>query len=128
METPVFGHAAVAAPHQLACETGQRILVQGGNAIEAMIAMGATVGVVYPHMNSLGGDGFWLVTDARRRVRFIEACGPAGAKATIAAYRDLGYDAIPARGALAALTVPGAVGGWQVAREMGKAFGGQLPL
>ncbi|MDQ0391720.1 gamma-glutamyltransferase family protein [Labrys monachus] len=128
METPAFGHAAVAAPHQLACETGQRILIQGGNAIEAMIAMAATVGVVYPHMNSLGGDGFWLVTDTRKRVRFIQACGPAGAGATIAAYRELGHDTIPARGALAALTVPGAVGGWQVAREMAKAFGGQLPL
>ena len=57
METPVFGHAAVAAPHQLACETGQRVLALGGNALEAMIAMAATVGVVYPHMNSLGGDG-----------------------------------------------------------------------
>lgn len=128
METPVFGHAAVAAPHHLAGETGQRILIQGGNAIEAMIAMAATIGVVYPHMNSLGGDGFWLVTDRQRRVRAIQACGPAGAGATIPAYRNLGYDAIPARGALAALTVPGAIGGWQVAGEMAKAFGGKLPL
>ncbi|CAM5763704.1 gamma-glutamyltranspeptidase [Labrys miyagiensis] len=128
METPVFGHAAVAAPHHLACETGQRILVQGGNAIEAMIAMAATIGVVYPHNNSLGGDGFWLVTDTRRQVRAIQACGPAGAGATIRAYRDLGHDEIPSRGALAALTVPGAIGGWQVAADMARAFGGRLPL
>jgi gamma-glutamyltranspeptidase len=128
METPVFGHAAVAAPHQLASQSGQRVLIQGGNAIEAMIAMAATIGVVYPHMNSLGGDGFWLVRDRQSRVHFIQACGPAGAKATIAAYRDLGHDIIPTRGSLAALTVPGAVGGWRVAKEMAKAFGGRLPL
>jgi oxamate amidohydrolase len=128
METPVFGNAAVAAPHRLACETGQRVLIQGGNAIEAMIAMAATIGVVYPHNNSLGGDGFWLVTDAKRRVHAIQACGPAGAKATIGAYRELGHDVVPARGALAALTVPGAIGGWQIAADMARAFGGKLPL
>lgn len=128
METPVFGHAGVAAPHSLACETGQRILIQGGNAIEAMIAMAATIGVVYPHNNSLGGDGFWLVTDTKRRVHAIQACGPAGTGATLKAYRDLGHDAIPARGALAALTVPGSIGGWQIAADMARAFGGKLPL
>src|SRR3712207_6674830 len=62
-ETPVFSTAAVAAPHTLAAETGQTILAAGGNAVEAMAAMAATIAVVYPHMNGLGGDGFWLVRD-----------------------------------------------------------------
>lgn len=128
IETPVFAHAAVAAPHRLAAETGQRILIQGGNALEAMVAMAATIAVVYPHNNALGGDGFWLVADRARRVHFIDACGPAGAGAGIPAYRDLGHDTIPPRGPLAALTVPGTVGGWMLALEMAKAFGGRLPL
>ncbi|WP_448951477.1 gamma-glutamyltransferase family protein [Labrys neptuniae] len=128
METPVFGHAAVATPHHPASETGQRILIQGGNAIEAMIAMAATIAVTYPHMNGLGGDGFWLVADKARRVRAIQACGPAGSGATIKALRDLGHDEVPTRGALSALTVPGAVAGWQLAGEMARAFGGRLPL
>ncbi|HYA74684.1 MAG TPA: gamma-glutamyltransferase, partial [Roseiarcus sp.] len=55
-----FSHAAVAAPHHLAAEAGRDILAQGGDAIEAMVAMAATIAVVYPHMNAIGGDGFWL--------------------------------------------------------------------
>ena len=81
--TPVFARAAVAAPHVLAAESGRDILAAGGNAIEAMVAMAATIAVVYPHMNGIGGDGFWLVREPRGRVRVIEACGFAGAKATI---------------------------------------------
>ena len=42
-ETPVFATAAVAAPHDLASATGEIILAQGGNAIEAMIAMAAAM-------------------------------------------------------------------------------------
>ena len=48
------------APHRFAAQTGAEVLRDGGNAIEAMIAMAATIAVVYPHMNSIGGDGFWL--------------------------------------------------------------------
>ncbi len=44
--------------------------------------MAASIAVVYPHMNSIGGDGFWLIRDAKGKVRAIEACGFAGEKAT----------------------------------------------
>ena len=123
-----FAKAAVAAPHHLASATGVSILREGGNAIEAMVAMAATIAVVYPHMNSIGGDGFWLVSTPKGQVHYIEACGFAGALATMKRYRDKEYEAIPPRGPDAALTVPGAIGGWQVALEMAKAFGGNLPL
>ena len=59
LDTPVFASAAVAAPHRLASEAGRAVLAEGGNAIEAMVAMAATIAVVYPHMNAIGGDGFW---------------------------------------------------------------------
>src|SRR5580704_1491776 len=120
-----FPRFAAAAPHRLAAESGRAVLAEGGNAVEAMLAMAATIAVVYPHMNSLGGDGFWLIADPRRRVRYIEACGPAGAKASIASYREAGHDAIPARGPLAALTVPGAVGGFAEALALAHDFGGR---
>ncbi|WP_445504631.1 gamma-glutamyltransferase family protein [Microvirga sp. G4-2] len=126
-ETPVFSTAAVAAPHMLAAETGQTILAAGGNAVEAMVAMAATVAVVYPHMNGLGGDGFWLVREPHGRVHALDASGPAGSLATIKRYRDKGYDSIPPRGPDAALTVAGAVSGWGLALELAKALGGQLP-
>ncbi|MFT4095708.1 MAG: gamma-glutamyltransferase [Rhodoblastus sp.] len=126
METPTFSKAAVAAPHIDAARAGKSILAEGGNAIEAMLAMAATIAVVYPHMNGIGGDGFWTIRDAKGRVRVIEACGFAGAKATIASYRHAGHDIIPRRGPLAALTLPGAVGGWLLAHELAKSLGGRL--
>src|SRR4051812_3910670 len=127
-ETPVFSTAAVAAPHRLAAETGQMILAAGGNAIEAMVAMASTVAVVYPHMNGLGGDGFWLVREPGGRMHALDAAGPAGALATIRRYRDKEYDAIPPRGVDSAITVAGAVGGWRLALELSRYLGGGLPL
>ncbi len=126
--TPTFGKAAVAAPHSLASQAGAAILAEGGNALEAMIAMAATIAVVYPHMNSIGGDGFWLVREPGGKMHAVEACGFAGAKATIAHYHELGLREIPKRGPLAAVTVPGTIGGWQIGQDMAKAFGGRLPL
>ena len=127
-ETPVYASAAVAAPHHLAAETGRTLLAQGANAIEAMVGMAATIAVVYPHMNSIGGDGFWLIRAPNGQVRGIEACGPAGQLATIARYRDKGFETIPARGPDAALTVAGTVGGWALALDFARALGGRLPL
>ena len=46
----------VTAPHHLAARAGLRVLEEGGNAIEAMVAAAAAITVVYPHMNALGGD------------------------------------------------------------------------
>ena len=69
-------------------------------------------------MNAIGGDGFWLIREPGGRVRAIEACGFAGERATIANYRALGFEAIPPRGPMAALTVPGAIGGWTLALEL----------
>ncbi|WP_103875735.1 gamma-glutamyltransferase family protein [Bosea lathyri] len=128
IDTPVFGSAAAAAPHHLASEAGRAVLAEGGNAIEAMVAMAATIAVVYPHMNAIGGDGFWLVHQPGGKVHAIEACGSAGSLATIERYREKGHDTIPARGADAAVTVAGAVGGWQAALELSQSLGGRMPL
>ncbi|MCX5496850.1 gamma-glutamyltransferase family protein [Kaistia dalseonensis] len=116
----------VVAPHKAAAEAGAEILRQGGNALEAMIATAATIAVVYPHMNSIGGDGFWLVREPGKEPRYIEACGGAGAKATIKAYREKEYERIPTRGPDAALTVAGAVSGWNMAYELSQSLGGRL--
>jgi gamma-glutamyltranspeptidase/glutathione hydrolase len=109
----------VTSPHGLATTAGLRILQEGGNAVEAALAAAAVIAVVYPHMNGLGGDNFWLIYHAgERRVRALMACGAAGARATIDAYRAAGQPReIPRRGVIAANTVPGAVDGW------GEAYG-----
>jgi oxamate amidohydrolase len=129
LETTRGRRGMVVAPHHLASEAGLRVLREGGNAIEAMIAAAAAIAVVYPHMNSLGGDNFWLISDAGRPLIGIDACGAAAGLATPAFYRDHGHGGhIPARGPLAALTVAGAVSGWAAAHEIAWAWGGSLPL
>ncbi len=117
------------APHHLAAQTGLTVLREGGNAVEAMVAAAATVAVVYPHMNALGGDGFWLIhLPGQGAPIAIRACGFAGAKATPAFYRAAGCDAIPFRGPLAANTVAGAIDGWREALAVSSEIGGTLSL
>ena len=43
-----------------------------------MVAMAAAIAAVYPHMNHIGGDGFWLIRERSGRVRAIMAAGPCG--------------------------------------------------
>ena len=88
--------------------------------------MAASVAVVYPHMNGIGGDGFWLVRERSGRIRAMMAAGRAGSLARPELYRE--YETIPSRGPLAALTVPGAIAGWMLALEAAQAQGGKLPL
>lgn len=109
----------VSTPHVLASAAGLDALQRGGSAVDAAIAANAVLCVVYPHMAGLGGDGFWLIarpgTDG---VEALNASGPSARAATRDYYRQQGHtDAIPMRGALAALTVPGAVDGWRKAHE-----------
>lgn len=119
----------VVAPHHLAAQAGLSVLREGGNAIEAMIAAAAAIAVVYPHMNSLGGDNFWLISEGGRPPTGIDACGAAAGLASPEFYAGHGHkEAIPPRGPLAALTMAGAVSGWEAALEVGRAWGGRLPL
>src|SRR5215468_1561907 len=105
MDLHTAGHrrGAVCAPHHAAVEAGRAVLAEGGNALEAMVAMAAAIAAVYPHMNHIGGDGFWLIRERSGRMRALMGAGPAGAKATPAVYREHGHDIIPSRGPLAAL-------------------------
>ena len=130
MNLHTAGHrrGVVAAPHAAAVEDGRAILAEGGNAIEAMLAMAASIAAVYPHMNHIGGDGFWLIRERSGRVRALMGTGRAGAKATPRFYRDAGHDEIPTRGPLAALTAPAAIAAWALAAEAAKGQGGRLPL
>lgn len=120
---------AVVAPHHLASAAGLRVLQEGGNAVEAMIAAASTIAVVYPHMNGLGGDNFWLIHTPSNNVQGIDACGASAGKADGRFYQEHGLDKIPDRGPLAALTVAGAVSGWQSAADYSaKKMNGKLPL
>ena len=111
----------VATPHALASDAGLAVLQRGGNAVDAAIAAGAAIAVVYPHMNGVGGDSFWLIYDARhRRLRALNAAGRSAAAADLDTYRARFGRAIPVRGGGAALTVPGVVSGWWAAHTLSR--------
>jgi oxamate amidohydrolase len=129
MTNPVRGTRGMAvAPHALAAQSALAVLREGGNAIEAMVAAAATIAVVYPHMNSIGGDAFWIIHVPGHPPRAIDASGAVAARASIDFYRGQGVTAIPFRGGLAANTVAGTVAGWELALELSRSrLGGRLP-
>jgi gamma-glutamyltranspeptidase/glutathione hydrolase len=68
----------VVAPHHLAAQAGLSVLREGGNAIEAMAAAAAAIAAVYPHMNGIGSDNFWLIESGNGTPIAIDVCGQAG--------------------------------------------------
>jgi gamma-glutamyltranspeptidase/glutathione hydrolase len=125
-ETVVGEKGMAVAPHRAAAESAAEVMRAGGNAVEAMIAAAATIAVVYPHMNGIGGDAFFLIAEPGKRPLVIDACGGAGSLATIERYTKEGYDKIPSRGPLAALTVAGAVSSWTMAMDAAASLGGRM--
>ncbi len=123
-------HGMAVAPHALASQSALAVLREGGNAVEAMIAAAATIAVVYPHMNSIGGDSFWLMHVPGEAPGAIDACGAAARAASIAWYRERGItESIPFRGGVAANTVAGTISGWGAAYELSRrALYGRIPL
>ncbi len=126
LKTVYSTQGMMVSPHHLASQAGRDVLAEGGNAIEAMVAAAASIAVVYPHMNSIGGDGFWLIQEKGKPAVAIDASGGAAGLATPDFYQ--GHDAIPARGPMSALTTAGTIAGWQAAYEYAKKIGGRLPL
>ncbi|WP_318010693.1 gamma-glutamyltransferase family protein [Celeribacter litoreus] len=103
----------MSAPHRAAALAGREVLEAGGTAIEAMVAAAANIAVTYPHMNGIGGDGFWVIHRPGEAPVGISACGQAAALATPEWYAAQGItDALPTRGGMAALTAPCTIRGW----------------
>src|SRR5690349_17779986 len=97
------------APHSAAAQSALAVLREGGNALEAMVAAAATIAIVYPHMNSIGGDGFWCIHAPGSKPRSIDASGAAARAASIDFYRERNLPTIPFRGGVAANTVAGTI-------------------
>ena len=127
----IYGTRGIAvAPHSLAAQSALEVLREGGNALEAMIAAAATIAVVYPHMNSIGGDGFWVIRGPGGVPGGIDASGRSAQAATRQWYAQRGIEgSIPFRGGTAALTVAGTVSGWGAAHRLSQqSLGGRMPL
>ena len=110
----------VASSVPIASAAGVETLQRGGNAIDAALAMAATLCVVEPMSTGLGGDLFALVHSASEgRLLSLNASGRAPAAATREAYLERGRDHVPMRGILST-TVPGAIHGWEtLSRRLG---------
>jgi gamma-glutamyltranspeptidase/glutathione hydrolase len=114
----------VAASQPLAAQAGAQILAQGGHAVDAAIAANATIGLMEPTGNGVGGDLFAIVYDAKTgTVSGINASGWAASGLSAELLRSKGITTMPQRGVYS-VTVPGAVAGWHALRER---FG-RLPL
>lgn len=114
-----FDHAAVVTAHPLASQVGVDILQQGGNAIDATVAVKFALAVVYPNAGNLGGGGFMVYRDKDGNSTALDF----REKAPAAAHRDMYLDAagdpitdLSLYGQLAA-GVPGSVAGMVAAHE-----------
>ena len=103
---------AVSSDHPLATQAGLRVLHEGGNATDAIIAMAGVLAVVRPHMNGIGGDAFGIFYDGEtKEVTALNASGRAGEVATPEFFKAAGVNRIPGSGPLS-VSGPGAVAGW----------------
>ncbi len=102
---------AIVSPHRLSAAAGQRVLLAGGNAVDAAIAVVAAQGVVAPETCGLGGDLFAIIhRPGWPEPRTLNSSGRAGSNVDPAAMRSSGLTSIPLDHP-AVVTVPGCVDG-----------------
>jgi gamma-glutamyltranspeptidase/glutathione hydrolase len=109
------GNGVVATSQPLAAQAGLDILRRGGNAIDAAVAAAATLTVVEPTSNGIGGDLFALVWDGNE-LHGLNASGRAGAAASPERLRAKGAISMPELG-WDSVTVPGGPNGWSMLME-----------
>lgn len=122
---------AVASSQADATAVGLAILEQGGNAVDAAIAVHFALAVTYPYAGNLGGGGFFLVHEADGEDWFLDFRETAPAAATRDLYlrEDGSLDARAAQQGWKAAGVPGAVPGmWQAHQRWGSLPWEQLVL
>ena len=111
--TVLAKNGMVATSQPLAAVAGLRMMLQGGNAVDAAVAAAAALNVVEPMSTGVGGDMFALVwNNHEKNVRAINGSGPAPAAASLDELRSKGFLRMPDSG-VHTITVPGAVHGWE---------------
>ena len=107
----------VSAQH-LATQVGVQVLKSGGNAVDAAVAVGYALAVVYPAAGNLGGGGFMTLRMADGRQTVIDFRETAPGRATQTLFLDAQGKVIPNLSTLGYLSagVPGTVAGLELAR------------
>ncbi|MCF6118644.1 gamma-glutamyltransferase [Mesorhizobium muleiense] len=112
-------HGMVVTAQHLASEVGVEVLKKGGNAVDAAVAVGYALAVVYPNAGNIGGGGFMTIRFNDGRSTFLDFRERAPLASTKTMYLDKGGK--PVKGAsldgYLAVGVPGSVAGFETARE-----------
>jgi len=116
---PPRGHAMVVTVHRDASDAGLEILKQGGNAVDAAVAVGFALAVVWPRAGNLGGGGFMLIRDHHGKTHFLDFRERAPGAATADMYLDAQGNVIPglSTSGYKAIGVPGSVAGLVYAQQ-----------
>ncbi|GAC1460641.1 MAG: gamma-glutamyltransferase [Steroidobacteraceae bacterium] len=116
-------HAMVVSVHELASQAGVEMMKAGGNAVDAAVATGFALAVVFPAAGNIGGGGFMLLRMHDGTTHFVDFREKAPASATANMYQDRQGKVIPHLSAVGykASGVPGSVKGLAYAeRHFGK--------
>ena len=112
-------HAMVASQHELASKVGVEIMKKGGNAVDAAIAVGLALAVVYPEAGNIGGGGFMLIRKANDDAHVIDYREMAPKAASRDMYVDKNGDLKKGEGSSTvgyrAAGVPGTLAGFELA-------------
>jgi gamma-glutamyltranspeptidase/glutathione hydrolase len=112
-------HAMVVSQHELASKVGVEILKKGGNAVDAAIAVGLALAVVYPEAGNIGGGGFMLIRLPTGDAHAIDYRETAPKAATRGMYIDKDGNVITLEGSSTvgyrAAGVPGTLAGFEMA-------------
>ena len=106
-------HAMVVSIHHSATDAGLAMLKQGGNAVDAAVAVGFALAVVFPQAGNIGGSGFMLIRMHTGEAHFVDFRESAPAAATADMYLDADHNVIPGLSThgYRAIAVPGSVAG-----------------
>ena len=108
----IANNAMVVSSHPIASSTGIEILKNGGNAVDAALAMNAVLCIAEPHMTGVGGDCFAMISkDGGNKIRALNGSGKSPAKINTAYIRERKINTITSN-MPEAITVPGAVSAW----------------
>jgi gamma-glutamyltranspeptidase / glutathione hydrolase len=110
---PILARNVVATSQPLAAQAGLRMLIKGGNAIDAVLATAISLTVLEPTSNGIGSDAFCILWDGKK-LHGLNASGRSPAAWTPARFK--GMDMMPQRG-WDSITVPGCVSAWAALSE-----------
>ncbi|MDO8441293.1 MAG: gamma-glutamyltransferase family protein [Polaromonas sp.] len=115
---PLFARNVVSTSHPLGAQAGLRMLLRGGNAVDAAVAAAAAMTIVEPVSNGLGSDAFCMVWDGNA-LHGLNASGCAPRSWTPDYFKRKYGDGAsnPPKRGMDSVTVPGAVAGWVALNE-----------